>query len=148
MQTLWGCIGCAVAVQYFGGMTKILLVDDDPLNAAVRKAILERRHTDVLRVSNAAEALCLVEQPQFASDLKLIVSGVKYSGVALDEFISELHLRLPDLPILVIGDKSTDEPDLFSYPVEFIKRPVTADDLLSAVGQLLRGWTPHQFKTA
>jgi CheY-like chemotaxis protein len=35
-------------------MATILLVDDDPLQASVRKSILERRFSDVRRVGDAA----------------------------------------------------------------------------------------------
>ena len=53
-------------------MATILLVDDDPLQAFVRKSTLEKRFHDVERVADAAEALCLVEQPQFAGGLGLV----------------------------------------------------------------------------
>ncbi len=57
-------------------MATILLVDDDPLQAFVRKSILERRFADVQRVADAAEAFCLIEQPRFAEKLALVVSGL------------------------------------------------------------------------
>jgi DNA-binding NtrC family response regulator len=129
-------------------MTTILLVDEDPLHASVRKAILERKYADVRRVTDAAEALALVEQSKFAENLGLVVSGNQHSGIGLAGFISELHVRKPGLPILVIGERPSDQVDLSGYPVEFLKRPVTADDLLSAVAQMLKTWIPHQLKTA
>jgi DNA-binding NtrC family response regulator len=129
-------------------MTTILLVDEDPLHASVRKAILERKYADVQRASDAAEALALVEQPRFAENLGLVVSGNQHSGIGLAGFISELHVRKPDLPILVIGEKPLDHSELSGYPVEFLKRPVTADDLLSAVALMLKTWAAHQLKTA
>ncbi|HEY2170776.1 MAG TPA: hypothetical protein VGJ30_14205 [Candidatus Angelobacter sp.] len=129
-------------------MTKILLVDDDPLHAAVRKAILVRKYPDVQRVSDAAEALCLVEQPQFAYDLNMIVASGLSSGIGLANFVSEIHLRMPDLPVLVIDEKRANYPNLSGYRVEFLKRPVTADDLLTAVSKMLENWAPSQLKTA
>ena len=57
-------------------MATILLVDNDPLQAFLRKSILERRFDDVQRVGDAAEAFCLVEQPQFAENLGLVISGL------------------------------------------------------------------------
>jgi len=50
-------------------MATILLVDSNPLQAHQRKSILERRFHEVQRVSDAAEAFCLVEQPEFAGHL-------------------------------------------------------------------------------
>ena len=55
-----------MSARALGYELTILLVDDDPLQAFVRKSILEKRFSDVLRVTGAAEALCLVEQPHFA----------------------------------------------------------------------------------
>ena len=64
-------------------MTTILLVDDDPLQAFLRKSILERRFRDVERVGDAAEALCLVEQPEFAGQLGLVISGLNMPGIGI-----------------------------------------------------------------
>ena len=136
-----------MTVQFFGGMATILLVDDDPLHASVRKAILNRNYPDVRRVSDAAEALGLIEQPQFARNLALIVSSDLNSGIGTANFVSELHLRIPNVPILVISDKRA-ESDFSGCPVMFIKRPVTADDLLSAVCKILANCAPRQLKTA
>lgn len=129
-------------------MATILLVDDDPLNASVRKSILERNYSDVRRVGDAAEALCLVEQPQFAQNLRLVVTSDQHSGIGLTGFVSELHLRMPDLPILIIGDDNSEFRDLSAFPVEFIQRPVSAERLLEAVKQKLTAWKRNQLKTA
>lgn len=42
-------------------MATILLVDDDPLQAYVRRSILERRSMDVERAADAVAAFILVE---------------------------------------------------------------------------------------
>ena len=62
-------------------MATILLVDSDPLQAHQRRSILERRFPDVQRVGDAAEALCLVEQPQFTANLGLVISGQHMQGI-------------------------------------------------------------------
>jgi DNA-binding NtrC family response regulator len=134
--------------MYSEDMATILLVDDDPLHAAVRKAILDRKYPDVRRVSDAAEALSLIEQPQFARNLAMVVSSNLNSGIGMASFVSELHLRVPDIPILVIGEKRAIGGDFSDYPVMFLKRPVTADDLLSAVCKTLASWTHGRLKTA
>jgi DNA-binding NtrC family response regulator len=129
-------------------MATILLVDDDPLHASVRKAILDRNYSDVRRVGDAAEALGLIEQPQFASDLSLVISSRLDSGIGMASFVTELHLRKPDVPILVIGEKRAYDGDFAGSPVVFLKRPVTADDLLSAVRNVLSNWARRRLKTA
>jgi len=84
-------------------MAIILLVDNDPLQAFQRKSILERRFQEVERVGDAAEALCLVEQPHFAGKLGLVISGLSMPGIGGPEFVAELHTRLPQVPVLVLG---------------------------------------------
>jgi len=129
-------------------MSTILLVDEDPLHASVRKAILERRFPHVERVSGAAEALCLVEQTLMVRNLQMVVSSDRLTGIDLPSFLAELHLRIPDVPVLVVCDKDRCEDELASYAVHFLKRPVSADDLLSATGRLLRSFERLQLKTA
>jgi DNA-binding NtrC family response regulator len=136
------------AVQIFRKMAKILLVDDDPQHASVRKAILERQHMDVRWVGDTAEALALLEQPEFAREVNLVISSEQHSGIVLTGFISELHLRMPELPILVLGEKSAIHGEFSGFPVEFVKRPVTADDLLNGVSRVLKTWGQTQLKTA
>ncbi len=46
------------------------------------------------RVNDAAEALCLIEQPDFADKLGLVISGHHTRGIGGPAFVAEL--RLPD----------------------------------------------------
>jgi CheY-like chemotaxis protein len=123
----------------------ILLVDDDPLQAFVRKSILEKRFSDVLRVADAAEALCLVEQPQFAGRLGLVVSRHSLAGIGGPAFVSELRTRIPFLPVLVLIDTSADRRDYAGEDVRFLARPIIAQELLNLAGQMM---AQDQRKTA
>jgi DNA-binding NtrC family response regulator len=128
-------------------MATILLVDDDPLQAFLRKSILERRFPHVRRVGDAASALCLVEQPQFAASLGLVVSGRHQSGIGGPAFVAELHTRMPFLPVLVLGD--IDEiPANYIYvgdQIRFLSQPILAEDILSTADRML---TQDRRKTA
>jgi DNA-binding NtrC family response regulator len=126
-------------------MATILLVDDDPLQASARKTILERRFPDVRRVGDPAEALCLVEQPQFARNLGLVISGHHHSGIGVPAFVAELHTRMPALPVLVLDDNTDDDDDFSGDVVYFLHRPVRADEMLSIAIQML---TQTERKTA
>jgi DNA-binding NtrC family response regulator len=118
-------------------MATILLVDNDPLQANLRKSILERRFDDVQRVADAAEALCLVEQPQFAERLGLVISGLNMPGIGGPEFVAELHERLPLVPVLVLGGGSEAATDYKGGWVRFLPRPITSEDLMTAANELL-----------
>ena len=118
-------------------MPTILLVDNDPLQAFLRKSLLERRFHDVQRVGDAADALCLVEQPQFASNLGLVISGLHMPGFGGPAFVAELHSRLPKVPILVLGSASEVAADYASTWIRFLARPFGLEEMLSHAGQLL-----------
>jgi CheY-like chemotaxis protein len=118
-------------------MLTILLVDNDSLQALLRKSILEQRFSDVQRVRSAAEALCLVEQPQFAEHLGLVISGFQMPGISGPAFVAELHARMPAVPVLVLGNANESLGDYAGKGARFLPRPFTAEEMLDLAGQLL-----------
>jgi CheY-like chemotaxis protein len=115
----------------------ILLVDDDPLQAFLRKSILERGSHTVERVSDAAEAFCLVEQPQFADQLNLVISGLNMPGIGGPAFVAELHERLPKIPILVLASSGEAPSQYEGQWVRFLPRPHAGNELLTAANEML-----------
>ena len=103
----------------------------------MRKSILEKRFSNVLRVADAAEALCLVEQPQFAGNLSLVVSGHHRPGIGGPAFVAELHTRIPSLPVLVLGDTSEDSGDYSGERVRYLPRPILAEEMLTLATQMM-----------
>lgn len=126
-------------------MLTVLLVDHDPLQASLRKSILEKRFPEVRRVGDAAEALCLVEQPQFAAKLGLVVSGSHLPGMSGSVFVAELHTRMPALPVLVLGSEGERAEDYAGPSVNFLSRPVASEEMLAAAGRML---AQYEFKHA
>jgi DNA-binding NtrC family response regulator len=117
-------------------MSTILLVDNDPLQSFVCKSILERQFHDVQRVGDAGEALCLVEQPQFAVNLGLVISDLNMAGIGSPAFVAELHERLPKVPVLVLGDGEATSADSGGW-LRFLSRPFASEEILAAAGELL-----------
>jgi DNA-binding NtrC family response regulator len=126
-------------------MATILLVDNDPFQALQRKSILERRFHDVQRVGDASEALCLIEQPNLAKNLGLVISGEHMQGIGGPAFVAELHTRLPNVPVLVLGVARAAETDYSGGRVRFLPSPFTNDEMLHAAGLLL---AQHQLDPA
>jgi len=118
-------------------MATILLVDSDPLQAHQRRSILERRFPDVRRVGDAAEALCLVEQPQFAANLGLVISGQHMQGIGGPAFVAELHLRIPSLPVLVLGKAGEVAEDYCGECMRFLPWPVAGKEMLALADEML-----------
>jgi len=118
-------------------MPTILLVDDDPLQASLYKSSLEIGFSEVLRVSDAAEALCLVEQAPFAAGLGLVIAGHLTSGIGRPALVAELRARMPDLPILVLGGAGETQADYAWAGVHFRSRPIANTELPALASQLL-----------
>jgi DNA-binding NtrC family response regulator len=118
-------------------MTTILLVDDDALQASLMLSILGQRFGDVCRVTDAAEALCLIEQPEFTSHLRLVICGHQTPGIGGPAFVSELRSRMPHLPILVLGTTAETSADYAEAHVVFMAKPFVAERMLSLTRQML-----------
>jgi len=118
-------------------MATILIVDDDPLQASFIMSLLGRQFGNVCRVNDAAEALCLIEQPEFASKLRLVISGHHTPGIGGPAFVAELHSRKPELPVLVLGANGAAPSDYTEAHVVFLSRPVGRDKMLAVTGQIL-----------
>jgi len=119
-------------------MATILLVDDNPLRASLRQSILERSVQDVVRASDASEALCLVELPEFARSLRLVITGNQMSAISGPEFVSELRSRLPLVPVLVLSTDPEDEREYEGIPRVFHSQAHSTDELRAVVTGLLR----------
>jgi DNA-binding NtrC family response regulator len=118
-------------------MTTVFLVDDDPLQAHVRRAILERQFHHVERAADAAEAFILVEDPSFAEKLGLVVVGLNRPGLGSPAFVAELTTRLPFVPVLVLG-RGREEAALYSGDnVRYLPRSVSSQELLVISRQMM-----------
>jgi DNA-binding NtrC family response regulator len=129
-------------------MLSILIVDDDPLQASLMMAFLGRHFGTVCRVSDAAEALCLIEQPEFANNLGLVITGHHTPGIGGPAFVAELHLRKPNLPVLVLAEKNALPSEYSDADVVFLARPFNGEKVLALTGQLLFPDSSHDRKKA
>jgi DNA-binding NtrC family response regulator len=124
-------------MRHQGRMTNILIVDDDPLQASLMMSVLGRHFGNLRRVTDAAEALCLIEQPEFADDLCLVITGHHMPGIGGPAFVAELRSRKPDLPVLVLGSGGAAPSDYKDDRIVFLPRPVGGDKMLAVTGRLL-----------
>jgi CheY-like chemotaxis protein len=118
-------------------MTTVLLVDDDPLQAHVRKSILGRHFHDVQRAADAAEAFILVEDRAFAKRLTLVIVGLNRPGLGSPAFVAELTSRMPAVPVLVLG-RSREEAAFYEGPrVRFLTRTATPEQVVAVSRQMI-----------
>ena len=118
-------------------METILLVDDNPLRAAMRKSLLEGNAPAVVRALDAAEALCLVESPEFAQDLALVITGHVMSGISGPEFVAELRSRLPHVPVLVLSAVLNSDREYMGIPRVWVSYTKSAEELQALTAELM-----------
>jgi len=118
-------------------MDTILLVDDNPLRAAMRQSLLEGGGPEVVRALDAAEALCMVESPEFAQGLSLVITGHVMTGISGPEFVAELRSRMPRVPVLVMSMVSDFERAYQGIGGVYFSESRSPEELRSLAGKLI-----------
>lgn len=118
-------------------MEAILLVDDNPLRAAMRKSLLEGNAPSVVRALDPGEALCMVESPEFAEGLALMITGHVMTGISGPEFVEEFRSRMPQVPVLVLSAVPDAELEYRAIPGVYVSRATSPDDVRAIVGRLV-----------
>ena len=115
-----------------GAGRKLLLVDDDaPLRRSMARA-LERREFQVLAAEGVAEARALAREhrPEFAVlDMRL----TEGSGLDLVRTLREMR---PEIRIVIVtgyGNIATAVAAIKAGAVDYLAKPVDADDVVSAL---------------
>jgi signal transduction histidine kinase len=117
---------------------KILVVDDSPDNIFLVKTILEEEGYTVTTAENGALAIAQIEK--FGCDLVLL--DLMMPGIDGYEVTKRVrgNTQLPYIPILLITAHDTPNvaQGLDLGADDFIRKPVTVDELLARVRSLLR----------
>lgn len=117
---------------------KILVVDDSPDNVFLIKTILEEEGYTVRTAENGASALAQIE----TSTCDLILLDLMMPGIDGYEVTKRIrqNMALPFMPILLITahDSPNVAQGLDLGADDFIRKPVTVDELLARVRSLLR----------
>jgi two-component system response regulator RegA len=128
-------------VAALGAGRKLLLVDDDaPLRRSMARA-LERRDFQVLAAEGVAEAKVLAREhrPDFAVlDMRL----TEGSGLDLVRTLRELR---PEIRIVIVtgyGNIATAVAAIKAGAVDYLAKPVDADDVVSALLKSGQGLPP------
>ena len=118
-------------------METILLVDDNPLRAAMRQSLLEGSAPTVVRALDAAEALCMVEIPEFAQGLALVITGHLMTGISGPEFVAEFRSRMPHVPVLVLTVIPDFEKEYQGISGVYFSQTRSPEDLRSLVSRVI-----------
>ena len=116
---------------------QILLVDDDPIQAEVRRAVLARSGANIVSVRTGSEALVLLSEERALMDIGLLVTDHLMPGMNGPELVSRVRSLSPGLPILVLSGLAEAEDEYASYQVLFRLKPFPPNELIRLVVHML-----------
>lgn len=114
----------------------ILLVDDNDIQAATRKAILTRSGRSVAVASDGDRALEYLDKPG-NRPVGLVITDHLMPGMNGPEFVTRLRERFAQMPVLVLSGMADAEDDYEGLDVIFRVKPLPPEELLSLVRSLL-----------
>ena len=127
----------------------ILCVDDERMILTSLRGQLRRRFADDLEIETAedgAEGLEVLEElVEEGVEVPLVISDQLMPGMRGEQFLAEVHRRLPNtLTILLTGQATAEAVGAAVNTARlyrFIGKPWTEDDLAMTVREALRAWT-------
>ncbi|HEX4006511.1 MAG TPA: response regulator [Acidobacteriaceae bacterium] len=117
----------------------ILLVDDNAIQAATRKAILTRSGRSVAVACDAEKALAMLDATGSARPVGLVVTDHLMPGMHGPEFVTLLRARFPLMPVLVLSGMPDAEDSYDNLDVVFRVKPLPPEELLALARSLLMG---------
>ena len=117
--------------------SRILLVDDNHIQSATRRAILEGCGRDVNLAQHGRQALELLDQPDGTQGFGLIITDHLMPVMSGPEFVAEVRRRGFTLPIIVLSGLPDAESNYQGLDVIFRLKPFDPDSLIRLVQDLL-----------
>jgi CheY-like chemotaxis protein len=115
----------------------ILLVDDNAVQAATRRTILEKSGQRVAVASDGVQALSLLDDPRFQKLLGLVITDHLMPGMNGPQLVKELRSTMPTLPIVVLSGFPDAEEQYGGMEVIFRCKPFPPDALIALSQELL-----------
>jgi len=116
---------------------EILLVDDNPVQAATRQAILSLNGRKVAVANGAHRALEMLEDGELYDSIGLVITDHLMPDLNGPQFVDLLRRRLPAIPVLVVSGLPDAESEYSGFDVVFRVKPIPPDHLLALVDSLL-----------
>jgi DNA-binding response OmpR family regulator len=121
----------------------VLLIDDNAVQAATRQTILKRAGYFVIAALNPRRALDQFRNERFPEKIGLVITDHVMPEMSGAEFVRELRVTHPTLPVLVISGLEEAEEEYAGLNVLFRLKPLLPDKLLSSVNSLIHAEAPQ-----
>jgi CheY-like chemotaxis protein len=116
---------------------RILLVDDNHIQAATRRAILESCGREVFMAQQGQQALELLSDAENAKSIGLIITDHLMPVMSGPQFVSELRSRGITLPVVVLSGLPEAELAYEGLDVAFRLKPFDPQSLIKLVQEML-----------
>ena len=116
---------------------RILLVDDNHIQAATRRAILESCGREVCMAQQGQQALELLSDGEVANSIGLIITDHLMPVMSGPQFVSELRRRGITLPVVVLSGLPEAESAYEGLDVAFRLKPFDPHSLIKLVQEML-----------
>lgn len=113
----------------------ILVVDDNPVQALTRKAILAGAGLETQTVYSADAAFAALESDRDCV-ITLVITDHVMPGESGSHFVKALWERRHDLPIIVLSGLAEAEDDYAGLDITFRSKPIQPNDLIALASRL------------
>ncbi|HTU51912.1 MAG TPA: response regulator [Acidobacteriaceae bacterium] len=113
----------------------ILVVDDNPVQALTRKAILNRAGLEVRTAYSASAAFDALETDE-NREIKLVITDHIMPGESGHHFVERLWERRAGLSVMVLSGLAEAEADYEGLDVTFRAKPILPSELVALATKL------------
>ncbi len=113
----------------------ILVVDDNPVQALTRKAILNRAGMEVCTAYTADAAFAAIDSDE-RREINLVITDHIMPGESGHHFVERLWERRADLTIMVLSGMAEAEADYEGLNITFRAKPIFPSELVALAAQL------------
>lgn len=117
-------------------VSKVLVVDDDPIIRDTIRIILRRAGYEVLTAATGQEAIALMDNPTNAGTVCTLLCDLDMPGMSGIELINYFHACYPNIPITVLS--GTDASEFFEGitnqgVTDWLRKPASPEAVLGKV---------------
>lgn len=114
----------------------ILVVDDNPVQALTRKAILNRSGMDARTVYSADAAFEALDTDE-SREINLVITDHIMPGESGHHFVERLWQRRAGLSVMVLSGLAEAEADYEGLDITFRAKPILPSELVALASKLI-----------
>ena len=118
-------------------MKTILLIDDNEVQLAARKGVLESVGFRILTSTDALHALETLRSPGEGTTIDGVITDHIMPNVSGAVFVRKLRETDPNVPVMVVSGLPDAETEYEGLNITFRQKPIFAPELIGAVREMV-----------